>query len=403
MGAHISVAIVHDWLTMKGGAERVLAEILALYPKADLYTIVDFLPEGEREFLNGHPVRTSFIQGLPFARKRYRLYLPLMPLAVEQFDLSAYDLVISSSYAVAKGVMTGPDQVHVSYVHSPMRYAWDLSHQYLSVSNLTGGLGGLAARWMLHRMRLWDTRTANGVDRFVANSQFIARRIRKIYGRAAAVIYPPVDVQRFEVGREKEDFYLTVSRLVPYKRVDLIVEAFARSPKRRLVVIGDGPERRRIEALATPNIEMAGRQDDTVVADYMRRARAFVFAAEEDFGITPVEAQACGTPVILYGKGGGLETVRGIERDAPTGVFFPRQTVESLLDAVQTFEAISGRITPAACRTSAEHFAPERFREAFSGTVDRALARLRQQQSLGVTVGARPIEQPKTATPSGSA
>ncbi|HMH56968.1 MAG TPA: glycosyltransferase, partial [Gemmatimonadales bacterium] len=223
----MKIAIVHDWLVTYAGAERVLEQMLALYPDADLYSLIDFLPETERQFLRGKPVGTSFLQRIPGIRRGYRRFLPLMPLAIEQFDLSAYDLVVSSSYAVAKGVLTGPDQPHLCMCYSPARYAWDLQDQYLRETGLDHGVRGVLARWMLHRFRLWDARTANGVDRFIAISQFIARRIWKAYRRQSTVVYPPVDVEGFTPGGARDDFYVTASRLVPYKRVDLIVEAFA--------------------------------------------------------------------------------------------------------------------------------------------------------------------------------
>jgi len=244
-----------------------------------------------------------------------------MPLAIEQLDVSKHDIILSSSHAVAKGVLTGPDQLHISYVHSPIRYAWDLQHQYLREAGLNKGLKAQAARWLLHKIRMWDYRTANGVDHFVANSQFIARRIKKVYGRTADVIYPPVDVDRFTLNENKDNYYFTASRMVPYKRIDLIVEAFSQMPDRKLVVIGDGSEMSKIKSKATKNVEILGYQPNHVMQEHMQKAKAFVFAAEEDFGITPVEAQACGTPVIAFGKGGSLETVRPFGVDNPTGLF----------------------------------------------------------------------------------
>ncbi|CAG9259048.1 Mannose-1-phosphate guanylyltransferase (GDP) [Paraburkholderia caribensis] len=368
----MNVAIVHDWLVKPGGAEKVLQQIIQCFPDADLFSLVDFLED--REPVCGKPVTTSFIQDLPFAQRRYRAYLPLMPLAVEQFDLSAYDLVITSSYAVAKGVLVGPDQTHVSYVHSPMRYAWDLQHQYLRESKLTHGPRSWAARALLHYMRTWDARSANGVDQLIANSDFVARRVMKAYRREATVIAPPVEVEMFELCEEKEDFYLTASRLVPYKRVDLVVEAFSRTPQRRLVVIGDGPEMEKIRSMAGPNITILGYKSFEVLKDYMQRAKAFVFAAEEDFGIVVVEAQACGTPVIAYGKGGSLETVRPIGAAHPTGVHFFQQSAESLLEAVEHFESQREQISVATCRANAERFSVATFRRAFMGEVKRTIA-----------------------------
>jgi glycosyltransferase involved in cell wall biosynthesis len=368
------VAVVHEWLTTWAGSENVLAEILGCYPEADLFCVVDFLADAERARLGSRRITTSAIQTLPFARTRYRSYLPLMPLAIEQFDLSGYDLVISSSHAVAKGVLTGPDQVHVSYVHSPMRYAWDLQHQYLRESGLERGAKSWAARWMLHRLRLWDVRTANGVDRFVANSRFVARRIRKAYGRDATVVYPPVAVAAFLPCADKDDYYLAASRMVPYKRLDLVVAAFAERADRRLVVAGDGPDMPRLRAMATPNVSFVGHQDRAGLARLLSRARAFLFAAEEDFGILPVEAQACGTPVIAYGRGGALESLRGPETTEPTALFFPEQSATSLLAAVEAFERDPGRFRPEACRRNAERFAPQRFRDELRAVVDAARA-----------------------------
>ncbi|KWK77906.1 glycosyl transferase family 1 [Burkholderia ubonensis] len=371
------VAIVHDWLTTYAGSERVLEQIIQIWPDADLFSIVDFFPDEHRAALGGKHAKTSFIQHLPRARTAFRTYLPLMPLAVEQFDLSAYDLVISSSHAVAKGVITGPDQVHVSYVHSPIRYAWDLQHQYLIQAGVTKGPKSWLARSVLHYMRIWDHRTAHGVDAFIANSDFIGRRIRKIYGVGSTVVYPPVDVDRFDIGTHREDFYLIASRMVPYKRIPLIVEAFASLPNRRLIVVGDGPDFKRVKALAGSNVTLLGYQPTHVLIDLMRRARAFVFAAEEDFGITIVEAQACGAPVIAYGRGGALETV--IESHDPnygTGLFFMRQSVPAIVDAIMRFEAREP-MRPEVCRGNAVRFTAERFRAEFLRVVDDAICEAR--------------------------
>ncbi|WP_153949680.1 glycosyltransferase family 4 protein [Cupriavidus sp. U2] len=369
------VAVVHEWLATYAGSERVLEQILKIWPQADLFSVVDFFPDAQRGALQGKHATTTFIQKLPRARKSFRSYLPLMPLAVEQLDLSAYDLVISSSHAVAKGVITGPGQLHVSYVHSPIRYAWDLQHQYLSESKLTHGLKSWVARAILHYMRMWDHRTAHGVDVFVANSAYVARRIRKVYGRDAAVVYPPVDIDQFSLCEQREDFFLTASRLVPYKRVSLIVEAFAAMPDKQLVVIGDGPDLDRIREMATPNVRILGYQPADVLVAHMQRAKAFVFAAEEDFGIVAVEAQACGTPVIALGQGGARETViDSRDRDLRTGVFFPRQTVEDIVRAVCRFEE-SGPFQPAACRRNALQFSPERFRRELRALVHAAMSR----------------------------
>lgn len=379
----MKVAIIHDWLVVYAGAEKVLEQLLILYPEADLFSIVDFLTPEQRGFIGNRPVHTSFVQNLPFARNKYRYYLPLMPLAIEQFDLSSYALVISSSHAVAKGVITGPDQLHISYVHSPIRYAWDLQHQYLKESGLSKGLKGSIAKWILHRIRLWDSRTSNSLSAIAANSQFIANRIWKIYRRQAKVIYPPVDVNQFQLEENKQDYYLTASRMVPYKRMDLIVEAFAEMPTKKLIVIGSGPDYDKIKAKATANIILLGYQPDDVLQKYMREAKAFVFAAEEDFGITPVEAQASGTPVIAYGKGGLLETVRGLGMDHPTGIFFKEQTVESIVQAVQLFEEHQSEILPFNCRMHALQFSTEIFCYNFQHFVNEQLLEFNITQGGG--------------------
>lgn len=379
---NVKVAFVHEWLVTYAGAERVLGEMLKCFPQADLFSVVDFLPADNRGFILDKPVKTSFVQKMPLARRKYRGYLPLMPLAVEQFDLSGYDLVISSSHAVAKGVITDPDQLHLCMCYSPIRYAWDLQHQYLRESGLEKGLKGWLVKWMLHRMRLWDLRTANGVDEFIAISRFIGRRIHKVYRRESAVIYPPVDIDRYSMREDKEDFYVTASRMVPYKRIDLVVDAFNQMPERKLVVIGDGPDFAKIRAKAGPNVNLLGFQGDDVLRDYLQRARAFVFAAEEDFGIAPLEAQACGTPVIAYGKGGALETIVGMtegqtDAAAPTGVFFLQQSMKSLCEAVRKFESHRSEITPFACRENARRFSPERFRREFTEFVEQAIGGFR--------------------------
>lgn len=357
----MKVAIVCDWLVTYAGAEKVLEQILNVFPDADLFALVDFLDKDKRDFIKNKKVTTSFIQNLPKAKTKYRNYLPLMPMAIEQLDVSKYDLVISSSHCVAKGIITGPDQVHISYVHSPIRYAWDLQHQYLKEAGLTKGLKSKVARAVLHYMRMWDYRTSNGVDYFVANSKFIARRIWKCYRREADVIYPPVDVEAFEFCGKKEDFYVTASRMVPYKKMDLIVEAFSKMPDKKLVVIGDGPDFEKIKSKAGKNVTLMGYQPFSVLKEHMQKAKAFVFAAEEDFGITPVEAQACGTPVIAFGKGGALETVNSLADEKPTGVFFEKQTVESLCKAVEEFENKEDIFKAEWCRENAVKFSNERF------------------------------------------
>jgi glycosyltransferase involved in cell wall biosynthesis len=362
----MKIAIIHEWFVTYAGSERVVEQMLACFPEADIYSLVDFLPEKDRGFLQGKHVVTSFIQHLPKARSHFRSYLPLMPLAVEQFDLSKYDIIISSSHAVAKGVLVGPDQLHVCMCYSPMRYAWDLQHQYLKESNLSHGIKSWLARWLLHKMRIWDYRTSCGVDYFIAISSFIARRVQRVYRRDSDVIYPPVDISSFSFRNTKEEFYLTASRMVPYKMVPLIVEAFSLMPEKRLVVIGEGPDYFKCKSLAGDNIELMGYQPKDVLVDFMQRSKAFVFAAEEDFGIAPLEAQACGTPVIAFGKGAALETIRGQECTNPTGVFYYEHSPQAVIDAVKLFEEHKQSISLEDCRENALRFGPERFRNQFS-------------------------------------
>ncbi|MBM3888789.1 MAG: glycosyltransferase family 4 protein [Verrucomicrobia bacterium] len=376
------VAFVHDWLPVYGGAEHVLEQMLNVLPEADLFSLVDFIPPDQRAFLKNKPVTTSFIQRMPFARKKYRHYIFVAPLAIEQFDLSAYDLVITSSYAVAKGVITSPDQLHICMCHSPPRYAWDLQHQYLQETHLNKGLRGLIAKTLLHYIRMWDVRTANGVDVFLANSNFIARRIWKTYRREATVLYPPVDVERFTPREQRDEFYMTASRMTPYKRMDLIVEAFTKLGM-PLVVFGDGPERAKIEKLAGPTVRIMGWQPGDVLKDHMERCKAFVFAAVEDFGIVPVEAQAAGAPVIGFGKGGLRETIV----EGETGLFFAQQTPESLMETVRAFESGGTRFDIARIRRNAERFDAERFRREFSAVVEREWSKFAAARPAGVRGG----------------
>jgi len=365
----LRIAVVHEWLLDYAGSERVLREILDVLPQADLYALLDRPDEELRSAIPRRAKATSFLQSLPRPRRWLRYYVPLMPLAIEQFDLAPYDIVVSSSHAVAKGVITGPEQLHVSYVHTPMRYAWDLQHEYLRAAGLEHGPMAWAARLALHRLRQWDVRTANGVDVFIANSAHVARRIRKAYRREAEVLYPPVDVSGFPLRERKEDFYLTVSRLEAYKRVDLLVDAFGRMPDRRLVVIGDGPEMRRLRSKATPNVELRGRLPTADVCEHMQRARAFLFAGIEDFGIVMAEAQACGTPVIAFARGGAAEIVRAEGSPQPTGLLFSEQTAEAVRDAVHRFEQDPARFAPASCRENAMRFDRSRFRQQFDELV----------------------------------
>jgi glycosyltransferase involved in cell wall biosynthesis len=371
----MNIAVVHDWLDTWGGGENVLREILRAFPDSDLYTLVDFFPDYSRARIGGRRARTTFIQRLPAARRRFRAYLPLFPRAIESFDLSRYDLVLSSSHAVAKGVRTREGQLHVCYCHTPMRYAWDLRDQYLAQRGLAAGVRGLVANHLLDRLREWDRATSSRVTEFVANSQYVRERIARCYGRAATVIPPPVDTEFFTPDASvARDYYLTASRWVPYKRGDLIAAAFRALPDRRLVIAGDGPELPRIRAAAGGNVEFTGKVSRERMRELLRAARAFVFAAEEDFGIVPVEAQACGTPVIAYGRGGARETVRDVADARPTGLFFDMQTSDAIVQAVRRFESLATPIDAADCREQARKFANTRFAADYKSFVDRTVS-----------------------------
>jgi glycosyltransferase involved in cell wall biosynthesis len=382
------IAVVHDFLYCYAGAERVLEQILNIYPEADLFSLFDFLKPEDRGFIQDKPVTATFIQRMPFAKRFHRAYLPLMPLAIEQLDLSGYDVVISSSYLAAKGVITKPDQLHICYCHTPVRFAWDMQRQYLSQSGLMRGLKSFAAKVLLHYIRGWDSRSSNGVDVFLTNSRYVSRRIQKVYRRQATPLYPPVDVENFTPGRGPRQGFLTASRLVPYKRIDLIIEAFNKMPDKQLTVIGDGPQFKQLKAMAGPNVNLMGYQPFDVLRQRMQSAEAFVFAAEEDFGIVPVEAQACGTPVIAYNRGGAAETV--IEGE--TGVFFRQQTADSLIDAVREFESIGGW-SVGAIRRNAERFDASRFREQFTGVVESEWIGFNAERNRG-TAAALPELRP---------
>lgn len=373
------IAVVHEWLETPAGSEQVLEQILRLFPEADLFSVVDWMDDETRVRLGGVRPRTTFIQRLPFSRRRFRNYLPLMPLAIERLDLSRYDLVISSSHAVAKGVLTGPDQVHICYCHSPMRYAWDLQSEYLREA---GAVRRLVTECVLHYLRIWDFRSSAGVDDFIANSDYVAGRIAKCYRRNAVVVHPPVDMAFFQRGDRKEEYYFAASRFAPYKRVDILIEAFNRVPHKRLVVAGDGPEWKRCAAAACGNVTLLGHVSRPRLRELMQRARAFVFAAKEDFGIVVGEAQACGTPVICYGRGGAPEIVA----DGVTGVLFDEQTPESLIDAIGRSDGVD--YEPAVIRRLAERFGADRFRSEFRAVVDATLkARSRTRRSGGTVSG----------------
>jgi glycosyltransferase involved in cell wall biosynthesis len=367
----MKTAIIHEWLDNYAGSERVLEQMIACYPEADVFALVDFLPDHERGFLQGKVPRTSFLQRLPMARKRFRNYLQLMPIAVEQFDLRGYDLVLSSSHAVAKGVITGPGTTHVSYVHSPMRYAWDLQAQYLEQSGLTRGAKSLYTRWLLHRLRLWDQASAARPDAILANSRYIQARIGKVWRREAEVLHPPVDIEGFPLATGPRPHFVVAGRQVAYKRVELVAEAFRALPDLRLVIAGDGPSAARVReaAAGAPNIEIRGRVPQAELVALLQSARAFVFPAEEDFGIGMVEAQACGAPLIVFGRGGARDIVT-----EDTGLVFEEQTVAHLTAAIRRFVAEEARFTPEACRANAARFGISQFRAGLQAAVARHLA-----------------------------
>jgi glycosyltransferase involved in cell wall biosynthesis len=364
------VALVHDWLTGMRGGEKVLEALLEIYPGAEIFTLLH-VPGSVSRTIEDRPIHTSFVQRLPGAHRHYRRYLPLFPAAVERFDLRGFDLVVSCSHCVAKGVLPR-GAPHVSYCNTPMRYVWDQFDAYFG-----RGRAGLATRAAASAaapvLRRWDRNSAGRVDHFIANSDYVRGRIRRFYGRDATVVYPPVEVSRFTPAEVREDFYLIVSALVPYKRVDLAVDAF-RELGKPLLVVGSGPERRRLEAVAGRNTRFIGWCSDDEVAELMSRCRALLMPGVEDFGIVPVEAQAAGAPVIAFGEGGALETVGGEERGgASTGVFFHEATPSSLAQAVRRFETLT--FDPAALRTNAERFARERFLEEVRREIDGVLAR----------------------------
>ncbi len=359
----LRIAIVHDWYQDKGGAENVITSLLNIYPEADFFALVDFFNDAQREdVLNGKKVTYTFIQNLPFAKKIFRHYIFLFPLAIERLDLRKYDLVISSSHAVAKGVITGPDQLHICINYSPMRYAWDMYFNYREEHHLSG-IKEKVLSYILHKIRIWDVTASNRVDHFISISKLVQRRIEKYYRRSSQIIYPPVDIDKYTLCEDKKDYYLTVSRLVPYKKVKMIVETFVKNGK-PLVVVGEGTEYSEIVKLATDNIRILGYVEDKKVVTLMQEAKAFIFVPYEDFGIVPVEAMSCGTPVIAYGKGGIKDTV---VKDV-TGVFFQEQTVDSLNKALEKFETM--HFDHPAIAQYASSFSVERFEKEIKAFVE---------------------------------
>jgi len=375
MGSGVRVALVHDWLTGMRGGERCLEVFAELFPAADLFTLLH-VPGSVAPVIERRRITTSFIQRLPKAATGYRQYLPLFPAAIGRFDLRGYDLVLSSSHCVAKGVRVDSGALHVCYCYTPMRYVWDLYDDYFGPRSGSGALVRAVMPSVAAALRTWDRRTSAGVHHFVAISEYVARRIRRCYDRDADVIHPPVDVARFDVADESPgEFYLVVSALAPYKRIDLAIAAAGRLG-RRLLVVGTGPEERRLRALAGAGVEFLGWRSDAEVASLYRRCRAVLFPGVEDFGIVPLEALAAGRPVIAFAAGGALETIVDLSRDdeAPTGVLFEAQTAEALAEAMLNLEAAAGRLSPKALRARAETFDRPRFKEQVAAYLDMRLA-----------------------------
>lgn len=363
----MKVAIVQEWLVTVGGSDKVVKAILDVFPDADIYTLVAKKEVCDELGIPWEKVHTSFIQKMPLGTKKHRAYLPLFPFAIEQFDLRGYDVVISSSHCVAKGVLTKADQLHICYCHSPIRYCWDMYNEYLEESHLDKGFKSWLVRLMLHPIRQFDAIAGSRVDYYISNSDYVGQRIRKTYRRKATTIHPNIDISNFELCNDKKEYYLASSRLVAYKKIDTIIEAFNQMPDKKLVVIGGGPNLEAYRKLAKDNVTVMGYQPFDVLKDKMQHAKAFVFAADEDFGMIPIEAQSCGTPVIAYGHGGSLETVNG----GKTGLFFNEQTPEAIVEAVNRFEAMGSQpFAPADCRQWAEGFSEERFKREIKEFVE---------------------------------
>lgn len=364
----MKVAIVQEWLVTVGGSDKVVKAILDVFPDADIYTLVAKKEVCDELGIPWEKVHTSFIQKMLLGTKKHRAYLPLFPFAIEQFDLRGYDIVISSSHCVAKGVLTKADQLHICYCHSPIRYCWDMYNEYLEESHLDKGFKSWLVRLMLHPIRQFDAIAGSRVDYYISNSDYVGQRIRKTYRRKATTIHPNIDISNFELCNDKQEYYLASSRLVAYKKIDTIIEAFNQMPDKKLVVIGGGPNLEAYRKLANANVTVMGYQPFDVLKDKMQHAKAFVFAADEDFGMIPIEAQSCGTPVIAYGHGGSLETVNG----GKTGLFFDEQTPEAIVEAVNRFEAMGSQpFAPADCRQWAEGFSEERFKREIKEFVEK--------------------------------
>ncbi|MBT3648833.1 MAG: glycosyltransferase [Flavobacteriales bacterium] len=356
----MKVAFVHDWFTIPAGAEKVAAEIIDLIQPERVYSLFNFMPFGElNRITQGRGVKTSFLQQVPAASEHYRHLAPLYPKAISKLDVSEFDIIISSSWMAAKGVNKREGQIHISYCHTPMRFAWGLQETYLKKYGYNHGIKKWLAKLMINRLKNWDEQTAEGVDHFVANSNFVSQRIDKAYGRQSTVIYPPIQCERFALHEDKADFYFTASRFVDYKNLELIIDTFSRLPNHKLVIAGQGPLEKHLKRMATPNVSFLGWVSDESLVYHMQRAKAFLNASIEDFGIAGLEAQSCGTPVIALGKGGYTETVV----DQETGIFFEREHPEALADAILRFEKLE--FDPEVVRQNALRYDKESFREQF--------------------------------------
>jgi len=349
----IKVALIHDWLTGQRGGEKVLEVFTEIFPAAPIYTLIHF-PHSQISAIEGKKINTSFIQRMPRVKKKYRSYLPLFPLAIELFDLQEYDLIISSSHCVAKGIIPRPGSLHISYIHSPMRYAWNQYFSYFS-SHKLGVLSRFFIPPALHRLRLWDAASTDRVDFMVANSRTVAERIYRYYRRTADVIHPPVDTDFFKIGEQEEEYYLIVSALVPYKRIEIAIHAFNQSGK-QLRIVGQGPDYKKLAKIAGKNIRFLGNLDPSELLQTYQAARALIMPGEEDFGINALESQACGVPVIAYDSGGATETVI----PQKTGLFFSELKVDSLLSALDKFQAIA--FNKNSIRENALSFSREKFK-----------------------------------------
>ena len=372
----MKVALIHDWLTGMRGGEKVLEVFCELFPDADLFTLLH-IKGSVSKLIENRNIKTSFIQKLPFVEKKYRHFLPLFPSAIEQFDLGGYDLILSSSHCVAKGIIPSPDAVSISYVHTPMRYIWDMYYDYFGRGR-AGALTRFAMLFVADYLRKWDVNSTNRCDYLIANSKHVASRIKRYYNRDADVIYPPVETKRFNISNALADYFLIVSAFVPYKRIDIAIEAFNKLSL-PLKIVGTGQDEKRLKGLAGKNIEFLGWRNEDELVELYSKCKALIFPGEEDFGIVPVEAMASGRPVIAYGKGGALETVmplnqgigvreQGLE-EKPTGVFFYEQTSEALRDAVHIFEKNSDKFDSEAIRSHALKFDRKIFKENISGYI----------------------------------